>query len=142
MSSGGDSRSRGRRREKGQVLIAALVTALLVGVAGSLVAASMALQTRHALDESRRVRLAALADAGVAEALAHLSRDSGFAGEPKGELSGGTYESRVQSLGGGLLEIDVTAQVGSRQRRVRVVARLRPGGPQVQLWQRLPASYP
>lgn len=134
---GGD---RPKPRESGQVLIVALVVVLLVGVATSLVAASMALRTRHAIEEGTRLRLTALTDAGVAEALAHLSRDPGFAGEPGGELGGGTYESRVQGLGGGLLEIWVEARVGGRLKRVRVTARLLPDGPQVLRWQRLPVA--
>lgn len=130
------------RRESGQVLIVALVTALLVGVAASLVAASLALEARHAIAEGKRVRLTAIADAAVAEALAHLSVDQGFPGEPEGELGGGSYESSIHNLGPGLLEIRVVARVGGRQRRVRVVARLRHGGPRVELWQRLSPTDP
>jgi hypothetical protein len=83
-----------------------------------------------------------VADAAVAEALAHLSGDPGFAGRPRGEISGGTYESRVRDLGSGMVEILVAAGVSGRERHVRVVARMLPGGPRVQLWERLsPSGY-
>ena len=108
-----------------------------MGLAASLVAASLALDSRQALAEAKRIRLTAIADAGVAEALAHLSEDPGFPGEPAGEISGGTYESRIQSLSSGLMEILVTARVGGRERHVRVVARRLPGGLGVQSWERL-----
>ena len=136
------SSARRSGRESGQVLLVALVTMLLVGVAVSLVAASLALESRHAIEEGKRVRVTAIADAAVAEALANLAVDRGFPGRPGGALGGGTYESIVRSVGAGVLEIRVTARVGGLERLVRVEARIVPGGPRVRRWQRLSRSDP
>lgn len=121
----------------GQVVFVALVVLLLVGVAASLVAASLALESRHAIDEARRVQLTALADAAVAEALAHLAQDRGFPGRQESSLGGGSYESRTRSLGSDLVEVQVVARTGGWERRVRAVVRVAPTRARVVRWERL-----
>ena len=68
------------RRDRGYSLIAALIVVVLVGAAASFVAASLSLRLRITRQESIRIRLIALNDAALAEALAFLAQNVNFSG--------------------------------------------------------------
>ncbi len=115
------------RRGSGHALAIALVVLVLVGAAGTAIAVTLQLETRTSLQESRRIRLAALGDAALAEALAELARDPGFRGAPERRLDHGTISSRVETLGLNRYAIEATAVVSGR--RQTISAEVATGGP-------------
>lgn len=107
------------RRPSGHALVLALVVLVLVGAAGTAIAVTLQLESRTSLQESRRIRLVALGDAALAEALAELDRNEGFRGAPEHRLGQGTIASSVRTLGLDRYEVVATATVAGRRRETR-----------------------
>ena len=129
------------RRDRGYSLIAALIVVVLVGAAASFVAASLSLRLRITRQESIRIRLIALNDAALAEALAFLAQDVNFSGSVEYEFGRGVIASDITTLESGTeprVEILASASFAGRTRRVRAEARLTASGPVVLSWRRLP----
>lgn len=119
--------SRALRRSSGHALALALVVLVLVGAAGTAIAVTLELDTRISLEESRRVRLAALSDAALAEALAELASNPGFSGAAQRRLDRGTISSEVRKVGFDRHEITAIALLAGWRREVR--AEVDTGGP-------------
>ena len=131
------------RREKGYSLIAALIVLVLVGAAASFVAASLSLHLRVTRQESIRIRLTALNDAALAEALAFLAQDVNFSGSIEYAFGRGFIASDITTLESGSeprVEILSSARFTGRIRRVRAEAKLTAAGPVVLSWTRLPGA--
>ncbi len=99
------------RHEFGHALVVALVVLLLVGSAATAIAVTLQLETRTSAQEARRIRLVALNDAAMAEALAELARSGSFQGSPEHRLDKGTISSSVRTLGLDRYEITATANL-------------------------------
>ena len=126
------------RRSSGHALALALVVLVLVGTAGTAIAGAIQLEARASLDESRRIRLAALSDAALAEALAELTHNRGFRGAPERRLDRGTITSRVRPLGLDRYEIEAEAVVAGRSRTVRAEVDTGGAEPRVLAWELVP----
>lgn len=112
-------RTPARRSEAGHALLNALFVLLLVALALALVAQALNLALGGVRQEMRGIRLAALTDAALAEAVAHLAADSAFTGLPEHELGGGTLASEVRRLGALSWRVEATARTGGITRSVR-----------------------
>lgn len=123
---------------RGQALIAALFVVLLVALALALLAASLNLRMRALRQEADTVRLAALADAALADALAHLAVEPGFPGFQPYPFGGGTLSSRVRAISPTRYQITSTASLRERRRAVRVEVVRTLEGLEVAGWRRVP----
>ena len=111
--------SRGLRRSTGQAVAVALVVLVLVGAVGTAIAVTLQLETRTSLQESRRIRLVALSDAALAEALAKLDGSGRFKGAAEHQLDKGTISSSVRTLGLDRYEIVATATLSGWRQETR-----------------------
>ena len=123
-----------RNGRSGQALLIAILVVLIVAFAAALIFAHYTLQTRISLQQSRQIRLIALNDAALAEALAHLAENEGFRGEGPHEFADGEISSVVRSLVDGRREILATAIYRGWTRRTRLEVTMVAGGPRVDSW--------
>ena len=138
-------RSGRRRPQRGHVLIVALFVMVVVMTAAFLMAVSLRQRMELWRDEHRSIQLAALLDAGMAQALATLWSNPNWRGtggeEPLGE---GTLEIEVDKIGGLEVEVTVRATYGMGRRaaraRVRIDRRPTPDPPEVLVWSPLPTD--
>jgi hypothetical protein len=107
-----------RRTESGYALLTSLLVLFLVSLSLALLATSLRLRMKLAQHEAGGVHLVALADGALAETLAHLYADPGFAGVAEHPLGRGTVKSRVESLGSGLYRVWATGAYAGRVRDV------------------------
>ncbi len=131
---------KGRQAEAGQALLLALVVLVLSLTALALLAAALARGQRSVRDEARELQLIALADAALAEALAHLAQDRYHRGLGERELGDGWIASRVEPLAGDRVRVVVTARYGGASRAAEAQVRLTLAGPRVVAWRVLPPS--
>jgi len=115
-----------RRRERGSALLTALLTLFLVSIAIALVAASLQLRMRLVRQEVQTVNLVTLADAALAETLAHIFADASFAGVQQHPLGKGAIRSQVQVLEARepvykKYEVVATGSYAGKDRAVRAV---------------------
>jgi hypothetical protein len=118
-----------------------LIVLVLVGAAASFVAASLNLRLRVTRQEAVRVRLAALSDAALAEALASLAQNVNFLGSAEYAFGRGIIGSEVATIDPGsepTVEIVASARFGGHSKRVRAEAKLTATGPVVLSWSRIP----
>ena len=110
----------------------------LVFIALALVFAALALRLRQAQLETQTVHLVALADAGMAEALAALAGDPAFPGRQRHELGSGSIASRVEPVSSGLFRVTAQASYAGRGRGAQAIVQLdAPGQLRVVSWQRV-----
>lgn len=126
-----------RRSQQGHALITALFVLLLVSLAVALVAASLSSAMGGVRQELWDLRLTALTDAAVAEALAHLAHNPGFGGRPDHPYGGGALGSEVVSLGPKRWRVKAWASYRGRRRAVRVEVRQTVDGYLISGWRRL-----
>ncbi len=112
----------------------AMIVILIVASAAALISTFYRIQTRSSLQQSRQIRLVALNDAAVAEALARLAESDGFRGEAPREFGDGEISSEVRSLGDDRREILATATYRGWTRRTRVEVTMVVGGPRIDTW--------
>ena len=130
--------SRYQRRERGYAMLSTMMVLFLLSIALALLGASLQLRMRLARQDGQSVRLEALSDAAVAEALAHLAQSADYPGSPEHAFGGGHIESRVEPLGGGVFDVVATATFASRKRVVEAEAVRQPGMARVRFWRCLP----
>lgn len=131
---------RGRTGQKGHALVTALFVLLLVSLAVALVAASMDSAMRGVRHELRSLKLTALTDAAVAEAMARLADSPGFTGQPAHPFGGGTLGSEVTKTGDTTWRIQAWARHGGITRTVRVDVRQTVRGYAISGWRRVDGS--
>ncbi|MEJ2085388.1 MAG: hypothetical protein P8Y44_06885 [Acidobacteriota bacterium] len=123
-----------RTGRSGHALLVAMIVVLIVASAAALIFSHYTLQTRISLQQSRQVRLIALNDAALAEALAHLAENEGFRGKGPHEFAGGEISSVVRSLGDGRRQIEATSAYLGWTRHTRLEITMVAGGPRVDSW--------
>ena len=109
-------------RERGFALLGALFVLFLIAVGAALAGLALELRLGKVLRETENLQLTALADAGLAEAMAHLDADRSFAGLPRHPLGQGALESEVFPLGFRRFRIEVTAHYRNRHRQIDATA--------------------
>lgn len=129
-------RSRG---EEGVALAITLLAIFLVAVALAMISMSLLVRMRAVREESQGIVLAALSDAALAEALAHLAADADSTGVAQHPFGSGRIGSQVTALGGGSYRIVATARLGVRVRAVQAET-VRTSGVQVTSWKVLPRA--
>ncbi len=122
------------RKRSGHALMVAMIVILIVASAVALISTFYRIQTRASLQQNRQIRLVALNDAAVAEALAHLAESEGFRGQATHEFGDGEISSAVRSLADDRREIVATATYRGWTRRTRLEVTLVAGGPRVDSW--------
>jgi hypothetical protein len=124
------------RRERGYALLITLAVVFLLSVALSLVALSLAVRLRLEREEARSIRVSALCDAALAEALANLAAGDSTGVEPH-PFGNGTIGSAVLLEGPGRYRITATASYGGKGRTAVAEVVRDAGGTRVVAWQRL-----
>ncbi len=124
----------GRVGERGSALLVALLVLVLATTAGLLVAVGLALDLRAQRDDDRRVRLGALADSALAEAIADLALDPDSAGFLPHPFGGGEIESEVRTLAAGRLQVTARARLAHFERVILAEVVFGPHGPRVVAW--------
>jgi hypothetical protein len=128
-----------RRGHSGYALLTALVVILLVSIALGLLGASLQLRMRLVREDGVHVVLAALSDAAVAEAMAHLAASADYSGSPMHDFGGGRIASEVSPADTGLFTVLATAEYAGSKRIVEAEVVRPPGAaPRVRRWRRLP----
>lgn len=123
-------------REGGHALITALFVLLLVSLAVALVAASLQTALRGVRHELRSLRLMALTDASLSEAVARLADDGGFTGQPEHPFGGGTLRSEVIQIGAERWRVRAWAHYRGLDRGVQVTVRRTVSGYAISGWRR------
>ena len=131
-----------RRRERsgGYVLVVALFVLVMVMAAGALLTSSLHYRMGLLRQEAQSVHLSALADAGLAMALAQLALHP-FDDLELDERLGDGRVKVVGMLGDRVMrrEVEVTATWGTAGRAVRAVVQLDDHAPpRVVAWERVP----
>lgn len=124
-------------RESGFALATTLFAVFLLSVALALVATSLQLRMSMVQDEARSLTLTALADAALAETLAHLAVDATYRGAAAHPFGGGTIESEVARLDTTRYEVTAKATYAGGERSVRAMVLRLPEGTQVVSWSRV-----
>lgn len=132
----------GRRSEGGFALLTALFVLLLLSLVLALLGASLHLRLRLVHQESETLALAALSDAALAEAVAHLAANSSFRGLAEHPYGGGTLESRVEFLGPHRYRVTARAACAGRDREVEAQVLRSPGLIRVWRWRPVPEGPP
>jgi hypothetical protein len=114
-----------------------LVTILLLGIALSLIAGSLAHRMKLTKHEAENVILAALDDAALAEGLAALAVSGFSTGVPEHPYGQGKIECRIEPLGGSLFRVEATATYAGRKRGAEAWVQRIPGEVRVQRWRRM-----
>ena len=129
--------------ESGHALVLALIVLLLTATSMTLLSRTLLMELRETRAAEARLHLVALADAVLAESLAHLAQQPGFRGVQRRQVGAGQVESQIAPDGparpsGQPLRIGVTSRVGGRSYRVEARVRVRPGeSPELLSWRRL-----
>jgi Tfp pilus assembly protein PilX len=128
-----------RRGEAGFGLLMALMVLFLLSIALALLAGSLQLRMRLVREDAETVILTALADAAVAEAVANLAQNPGYAGAPAHDFGHGKIATQISALAPGLFDVVATATYAGRTRTVEAEVFRAPGGvARVRRWRRLP----
>jgi hypothetical protein len=128
------------RGERGQALVGALVAVVLLGAAFAVLAGFLISHMNRVRDEVRRTELTALADAAMAETLAHLAASPVYPGVVERDLDGGTIRSEVGHGAGGSFTIRVRATYRGAAMDVEARGRTTSTGPRITSWRRVPAG--
>ena len=96
------------RAEKGSALLVALVTVLVVTMSMLLVASFIQGRKISFVTEERNVTISALADAAMAETLAHISDEKFFRGIEDRTFGQGSISSTVTIKGSGYRKVIAT----------------------------------
>lgn len=117
-----------------------MIVMVLVTAAASTLATHYGFRARLNTQEARRIHLVALTDAAVAESIAKLSENPGFAGVQQRSFGGGRLASDIERLSAERRSVVATASYRGWTRRVRVQIRLRMGSIEIESWSPLPPA--
>jgi hypothetical protein len=107
-----------RESERGSALLLVLVMLVMSTTAGLLLSVALVVDLREQKDDARRMRLAALVDSALEEALAALSANPDAGGYERHEFGGGTLESTILTLPDGRREVTARARYAGLERSV------------------------
>jgi hypothetical protein len=127
-----------RRSQSGHALLWAIALTAVAGLAGHTIHQLVITRLNAVRGEARTVTLGALADAGLAQTLAGLAHEPGFAGVAERSFGPGLVASKVTRAGNRRLVVRVRASLADRALAVEAEVELAAGGPRVVSWQRLP----
>ena len=132
MSTG--SRMDERRSERGTALLFVLFLLVIATTAGLLLSVALTVDLREQKDDARRLRLGALVDSALEEALAALSLDPDAGGYAPHDFAGGTLESAIRTLPDGRKEVTALATYAGLERSVVAEIVFESGKPRVLTW--------
>ena len=121
--------------ERGSALLLVLVMLVIASTAGLLLSVALVVDLREVKEVARRVRLAALVDSALEEALAALSMNPDAGGYSSHEFGGGTLESAIRTLPDGRKEVTALATYAGLERSVVAEIVFSAFGPEVLRWQ-------
>jgi len=130
----GGAVSRRVERESGAALLMVLFLLVLAATAGLLLSVALSVDLREQKEEARRMRLAALADSALAEALAALSSNPDAGGYGVHDFGGGTLESRIVTLPDGRKQATARATYAGLERSIVAEIVLVAGEPRILTW--------
>ncbi len=118
--------------ERGTALLFVLFLLVIATTSGLLLSVALTVDLREQKEDARRMRLGALVDSALEEALAALSANPDAGGYAEHEFGGGTLESRIVTLPDGRkqataratfagLERSVVAEIAFVSGRVRIL---------------------
>lgn len=122
------------RAQRGAALLMVLFLLVLATTAGLLLSVALSVDLREQKDDARRMRLAALADSALEEALAALSANPDAGGYGAHDFGGGTLESRITTLSNGRKEATARATYAGLERSVVAEIVFESGKPRVLTW--------
>jgi hypothetical protein len=120
--------------ERGSALLFVLFLLVISTTAGLLLSVALVVDLREQKDDARRMRLGALVDSALEEALAALSLDPDAGGYTRHEFGGGTLESAIRTLPDGRKEVTALATYAGLERNVVAEIVFAPT-PRVLTWQ-------
>lgn len=124
---------RDRSSEHGSALLFVLFLLVITTTAGLLLSVALVVDMRDQKTDARRMRLAALVDSALEEALAELSTNPDAGGYAEHAFGGGTLESRIVTLPDGRKEATARATYAGLERSVVAEIVFDPG-PKVLTW--------
>ena len=119
--------------ERGAALLLVLFLLVMATTAGLLISVALTVDLRAQREESRRIRLGALVDSALEEALAALSANPDAGGYAEHEFGGGSIASRIETLPDGRKQATARAIYAGLERSV--VAEIALEGPRILTWQ-------
>jgi hypothetical protein len=99
-----------RTTERGFALLLALGISFLIAAIAIVIGRTLDTRSDTGLLELRIVKLRALTDAAMAEALAHLAQSPAYSGQPSHPLGDGTIGSSIVAQPDGTALVSATAQ--------------------------------
>jgi hypothetical protein len=120
--------------EAGAALLMVLFLLVLATTAGLLLSVALTVDLREQKEDARRMRLGALADSALEEALAALSSNPDAGGYAVHEFGGGTLESRIVTLPDGLKQATARATYAGLERSVVAEIAMVAGEPRILTW--------
>jgi len=109
---------RDRSSERGSALLFVLFLLVIATTAGLLLSVALVVDLREQKTDARRMRLSALVDSALEEALAGLSASPDAGGYAEHAFGGGTLESRIVTLPDGRKEATARATYAGLERSV------------------------
>jgi hypothetical protein len=120
--------------ERGTALLFVLFLLVIATTAGLLLSVALTVDLREQKEDARRMRLGALVDSALEEALAALSANPDAGGYAVHEFGGGTLESRIVTLPDGRKEATARATYAGLERTVVAEIVFAGGGVRVLTW--------
>ncbi len=109
---------RDRSSERGSALLFVLFLLVIATTAGLLLSVALVVDLREQKTDARRMRLSALVDSALEEALAELSTNPDAGGYAEHSFGGGTLESRIVTLPDGRKQATARATYAGLERSV------------------------
>ena len=119
-------------------MLLALLVLVIVTTGALLVSSALMLRMREVQEEMIALRLTAMADAAVAEALAQLGKGSAFRGNDS-SFGGGKISSEIIASDGPRRSLLIEVQYATKVRRIQVEVLMTRQGPCVVGWHPLSA---
>lgn len=123
-----------RDSERGTALLFVLFLLVIATTSGLLLSVALSVDLREQKDDARRMRLGALVDSALEEALAALSANPDAGGYAEHEFGDGTLESRIETLPDGRKEATARATYAGLERSVVAEIVFQGGRPRVLTW--------
>lgn len=124
-----------RNSERGAALLLVLFLLVMATTAGLLISVALTVDLRAQKDEARRIRLGALVDSALEEAVAALSANPDAGGYTAHDFGGGSLESRIENLPDGRKQATAKATYAGLERSVVAEIVYAPDGPRILTWQ-------
>ena len=123
-----------RDSERGTALLFVLFLLVIATTSGLLLSVALSVDLREQKEDARRMRLGALVDSALEEALAALSANPDAGGYAEHGFGGGTLESRIETLPDGRKEATARATYAGLERSVVAEIVFQGGRPRVLTW--------